>query len=85
MIYKRGAVYWYKFRWSLKVDDGTRETYLIRKSARTRNLKRAREVEEEHRRVLRLGMIHPADAWPKPKAQVPQIPTVRDFTKQFLA
>jgi len=44
MIYKRGAVYWYKFRWTVKQQDGANENYRIRKSARTSNLKRAREV-----------------------------------------
>jgi integrase len=85
MIYKRGAVYWYKFRWTLKLLEGIREHYLIRKSARTANLKRAREVEEEHRRALRLGLVHPAEPWPKPRAHSPQVPTLREFTKQFLA
>lgn len=85
MIYKRGAVYWYKFRWTVKRQEVASENYRIRKSARTSNLKRAREVEEEHRRALRLGLVHPAEPWPKLKPQVPQIPTLREFTKQFLA
>jgi integrase len=85
MLYKRGGVYWYKFRWTVKVQDGARENYLIRKSARTANLKRARDVEEEHRRNLRLGMIHPADPWPAPKQQAPQVPTLRAFSKQMLS
>jgi integrase len=85
MTYKRGTVYWYKFRWTLKLKDGNSENYLIRKSARTSNLKRAREVEEEHRRALRLGLAHPGDPWPKPKLKAPQTPTLREFTKQFLA
>jgi hypothetical protein len=74
MLYKRGGVYWYKFRWTVKGQDGTREKYLIRKSARTASLKRARDVEEEHRRALRLGTIHPADPWPAPKPQAPASP-----------
>jgi integrase len=85
MTYKRGGVYWYKFRWTVKGENGTKENFVIRKSARSANLKRAREVEEEHRRALRLGTIHPADPWPSPKQQAPQVPTVREFTKQFLA
>jgi integrase len=85
MLYKRGGVYWYKFRWTVKVEDGRNENYLIRKSAHTANGKKARDVEEEHRRALRLGMIHPADPWPTPKPQAPQVPTLREFTKQFLA
>jgi hypothetical protein len=59
MTYKRGGVYWYKFRWSLKLQDGASENYLVRKSARTSNVKRAREMEEEHRRALRMGLVHP--------------------------
>lgn len=85
MTYKRGGVYWYKFRWTLKSQDGSKESFLVRKSARTSNVKRAREAEEEHRRALRLGLVHPADPWPKPKPQTPQVPTLREFTKQFLA
>jgi integrase len=85
MTYKRGGVYWYKFRWTLKLKDGARESYLVRKSARTSTVKRAREAEEEHRRALRLGLVHPADPWPKPKPQTPQVPTLREFNKQFLA
>jgi len=85
MTYKRGGVYWYKFRWTLKQPDGPSENYLVRKSARTNNIKRAREVEEEHRRALRLGLVHPADPWPKKKPQAREIPTLRDFTKQFIA
>lgn len=85
MIYKRGSVYWYKFRWTLKSQEGPSENYLIRKSARTANLKRSREMEEEHRRALRLGLVHPADPWPKLTAPVPQVPTLREFTKQFFA
>ena len=52
MTYKRGGVYWYKFRWTIKTAEAKRENYLIRKSARTASLKRARDVEEEHRRRL---------------------------------
>lgn len=85
MTYKRGATYWYKFRWTIKLQDGTRENYLIRKSAKTGSVKKAREVEEEHRRALRLGLIHPADPWPKQEPKAPEIPSLREFSKQFLA
>ena len=85
MTYKRGATYWYKFRWTIKLQDGTRENFLIRKSARTGSVKKAREVEEEHRRALRLGLIHPADPWPKQEPKAPEIPPLREFSKQFLA
>jgi len=30
-------------------------------------------------------MIHPADPWPAPEKQAPRVPTLREFTKQFLA
>jgi hypothetical protein len=65
MTYKRGGVHWYKFRWTLKLQDGTSESYLVRRSARTSNIKRAREAEEEHRRALRLGLAHPASRPPR--------------------
>jgi len=84
MLYKRGEVFWYKFHWTVKNADGARENFLIRKSARTQSKKKAAEVEDEHRRALRLGQIHPADPWPTPKPQAPQVPTVREFTKRFL-
>ena len=82
-IYKRGGKYWYKFRWTIKRTNEVSENYVIRKPARTANLKRAREVEEEHHRALRLGLVHPSEAWPKPKLKAPQIPTLRGFADQF--
>ena len=78
------GVYWYKFRWTVKQSGGECQSYVIRKPARTRSRKRAREVEEEHRRALRLGMVHPKDPWPAPRPQVAPVPTLREFTKQFL-
>jgi integrase len=83
MIYKRGRQYWYKFRWTLRVKDGPNENYIVRKSARTTNRKKAAEAEEEHRRALRLGEIHPTDMWPRPRPQEFQIPTLRQFAAQF--
>ena len=85
MLYKRGGVWWYKFRWTVKGENGTRENFVIRKTARTGNGKKAREVEDEHRRALRLGMIHPSDPWPQVAPKAPEVPTLREFTKQFLA
>ena len=85
MIYKRGGVYWYKFRWTVKGDNGERISYLIRKSARATNQKDAGDAQSEHKRALRRGEIHPSDPWPAPKPQAPQVPTLREFTKQFLA
>jgi len=83
MIYKRGKVYWYNFRWSLKKEDGTLESFRIVKSAKTTNKVDAKNVEEEHRRALRLGEIHPNDPWPKPATIGP--PIFRTFAKEFLA
>ena len=34
---------------------------------------------------MRLGLVHPAEPWPKPKPQAPQVPTLREFTKHFFA
>jgi hypothetical protein len=81
MIYKRGRPCWYRFKWTI-VADGTRENYLIQRSARTGNKLKAREVEEEHRRALRLGQVHPKSSWPPLKP--PVVPTIRDFSDQFL-
>jgi hypothetical protein len=67
MIFKRVQTYWYKFNWSIKQVNGTSNSFLIRRSARTRVPTEAEEVEREHRRALRLGEIHPLDPWPKPR------------------
>ena len=82
MIYKRGKAYWYNFRWSIKNADGTNESFRIVKSARTQKRKDAEEAENEHRRALRLGEIHPNDPWPKPAITAP--PVFRAFAKEFL-
>jgi integrase len=82
MIYKRGKIYWYNFRWSLKGEDGTVENFRIVKSARTHKRKDAEDAEDEHRRALRLGEIHPNDPWPKPATIGP--PIFRAFAKEFL-
>jgi len=82
MIYKRGKVYWYNFRWQIKHDDGTVENFRIRQSAKTTNKSNARDAEDEHRRAIRLGEIHPADPWPKPAVNTPC--ALRAFSKEFL-
>lgn len=82
MIYKRGKVYWYNFRWSLKREDGSVESFRIRQSAKTHKRKDAEDAENEHRRALRLGEIHPNDPWPRPAASAP--PVFRAFAKEFL-
>jgi len=80
-VYKRGRKYWYKIKWTMKAEDGTKEMFLIQRPARTSNRGAAKEVEEEHRRALRLGEIHPLDSWPRPPA--PQAPLLREFSERF--
>ena len=82
LVYKRGQVFWYNFRWSIRRADGTRESFRIVKSARTKNRKDALIAEAEHRRALRLGEVHPTDPWPRPKASAP--PVFRSFAKEFI-
>ena len=81
MIYRRGRVCWYRFKWSVKNSDGTRTQFLIQRSARTGNKRKAGEVQEEHRRALRLGQVHPLDPWPKVSAATP--PSLRNFAERF--
>lgn len=68
MIYKRGQTFWYKFNWSIRQRDGTSQSFVVRRSARTKIAMEAEEVEHEHRRAIRLGEVHPLDPWPKPPA-----------------
>jgi hypothetical protein len=37
VIEKRGKIYFYNFRWSLRNNDGETESYRIRRSAKTNN------------------------------------------------
>lgn len=83
MVYKRGKSLWYKFRWTVKHEDGTKEDFMIRRPAKVRNRKDAGDVEREHRRALSLGQVHPNDPWPKPAVSGP--PLFRAFAKEFLA
>lgn len=83
MVYRRGKALWYKFRWSIKHEDGTRENFVIRRPAKVRNLKDAKDVEREHRRALSLGQVHPNDVWPKVEAAT-SAPVFRTFAKDFL-
>ena len=82
MIYKRGKTYWYNFRWSIRSADGETEHFRVVRSAKTTNKKAATDVENEHRRALRLGEVHPNDPWPKPTTSAP--PIFRAFSKEFL-
>jgi integrase len=83
MVYRRGKALWYKFRWSIKHEDGTRENFVIRRPAKVRNLKDAKDVEREHRRALSLGQVHPNDPWPKVEP-ASSAPVFRTFAKDFL-
>jgi hypothetical protein len=83
MVFKRGNSLWYKFRWNIKHEDGTRENFMIRRPAKVRNRNDAKDVEREHRRALSLGQVHPNDPWPKPAMSSP--PVFRAFAKEFLA
>src|SRR5580658_2675071 len=82
MVYKRSKSLWYKFRWCVKHEDGTKENFMIRRPARVRNRNDAKEVEREHRRALSLGQVHPNDPWPKAATIGP--PIFRTFAKEFL-
>jgi len=82
MIYKRGKNYWYNFRWTLSNADGTKESFRIVRSARSKKKTDAQDAEDEHRRELRLGKIHPHDPWPQLATSAP--PVFRAFAKEFL-
>jgi integrase len=59
-----------------------KESFRIVKSARAKNRQDAKDAEDEHRRALRLGQIHPRDPWPQPTISAP--PIFRVFAKEFL-
>lgn len=80
-VYKRGGVYWYKFKWTVKTSDGNRDSFVIRRTGHTSIKRKAEEVEDEHKRALRLGQIHPLDPWPQPPGA--QSPSLRDFADRF--
>jgi integrase len=82
MIYRRGKNYFYNFRWTVRHPDGTKESFRIIRSAKTQNRNNARSAEDEHRRALRLGEVHPRDTWPKVTSSAP--PVFRAFAKGFL-
>jgi len=82
MIYKRGKSYWYNFRWTIRNTNGANESFRIVKSARAKNREDAKDAEDEHRRALRLGQIHPRDPWPQ--AIATPTPIFRAFSKDFL-
>jgi integrase len=82
VVYRRGKVYWYRIKITRAEPDGTSREYLIRRPAHTRRQREAQNIEDEHRRALRLGQVHPLDPWPP--AAPPQAPTLKDFSERFL-
>lgn len=83
MIYKRGKAYWYNFRWTITKEDGTKESFRIRKPAKAaKKLKEAEAIERDHMQALASGKIHPNDPWPMPASIAP--PVFRAFAKEFL-
>jgi integrase len=82
MIYKRGNSLWYKFRYTIKNEDGSKSDFMVRRPAKVRNRKDAKDVEREHRRALSLGQLHPNDPWPMATTSAP--PVFRAFAQEFL-
>jgi integrase len=81
----RKASYSYRFMWTVKNADGTSESLVIRRSAKgATNIEAAREAADEHRRALRLGLVHPKDPWPPAKAPEAAPVTFRQFGTRFL-
>lgn len=89
MIYRRskgtgkgkGKGYWYRIKITLTEPSGEKREYEVSRSAHTTRLREAEDTEREHRRALRLGVVHPLDPWPP--AAPPQAPTLKDFSKRF--
>ena len=82
-LYRRGRVWWYKFKWTLKHKNGQREYFEIQRSAHTRRQRVAEEIEREHQDALSKGRVHPVDAWP-PVHKRQKTPTLREFSGEFL-
>jgi len=82
-LYKRGRVWWYKFKFTLKHADGRREYFELQRSAHTRNRRKASAREDAHRDALNEGRVHPVDPWP-PVQKRPRTPTLREFSGEFL-
>jgi integrase len=84
MVFKRGRVYWYRFRWHLKTANGETEYYVVERSARTQNAREAQNLQEDHRRALREGRVHPLDPFPEvpPPAMAPM--TLREYADVLL-
>jgi integrase len=82
MVYRRGAVYWYKIKFTRTEVDGERQEYIVRRSAHTTQRRKAERREQEHRDALWDGKVHPLAPWPP--AAPPEAPTLKDFSERFL-
>ena len=80
--YRRGAVYWYKIKFTRTEADGERREYTVRRSAHTTQRRKAERREQDHRDALWDGKVHPLDPWPL--AAPPQAPTLKNFSERFL-
>lgn len=81
MIIKRGSVYWYKFKHTVKYADGSRKQFVVYRSSKCTDKKRAVAVVGAHLHAVRTGLVHPRDPWPPVAAPAPV--TLRDFTPRF--
>jgi integrase len=82
MVRKRGGVYQYRFRWTVKNPDGTKEHYRIERPAKNCNKTEARALEADHKKALKEGKVRPSDpfpATPPPVAKVPTPMTLREY------
>jgi integrase len=82
MIRKRGGVLWYRFRWTVKNPDGTKEHYRIERPAKDCNKTKARALEADHKKALKEGKVRPSDpypATPAPAAPAPAPMTLREY------
>jgi len=83
-LYRRGRIWWYKFKFTLKHADGRREYFELQRSAHTSNRRKASARNDAHRDALNEGRVHPLDPWP-PVHQRQGTPTLREFSGEFLA
>lgn len=81
----RKASYSYRFMWTVRNAEGTSESFTIRRVAKgATTIEAAREAADEHRRALRLGLVHPKDPWPPAKAPEAPAITFRQMGARFL-
>jgi integrase len=82
-LFKRGGTWWYKFRWSLKVN-GERKSYEVRRSAKTGNHREALRREQDHKTALGRGEVHPLDPFPKVAPSAPKPVTLAAYAEIVL-